>query len=315
MRPTLILKMVEGCIFAADSLIEENFMAVADYISTVQKIYIAFYQRPADPAGLTYWAQQLDAAHGNVASIINSFATSAETTALYGPINNTTIGSVIDSIYQALFNRAPDAAGKQFYVDGFAKGDFTAGSIALAVLNGARNDDQTAINNKVAVAQAFAAALDTPVEVAAYAGDAAAQTARDLLASVVSTTNPATFYGVDNAIQQIVNGSVEHVFTLKNVDVAYVPPTTAIYWGYNPHDNTSATGAPADGGIPVADLLKFLTSITGLTFAELGVIDPNTGNPFQNVTNLTLSNPLSSTGGQNANNGGSNQLTITYADG
>lgn len=290
-------------------------MAVADYISTVQKIYIAFYQRPADPAGLTYWAQQLDAAHGNVASIINSFATSAETTALYGPINNTTIGSVIDSIYQALFNRAPDAAGKQFYVDGFAKGDFTAGSIALAVLNGARNDDQTAINNKVAVAQAFAAALDTPVEVAAYAGDAAAQTARDLLASVVSTTNPATFYGVDNAIQQIVNGSVEHVFTLKNVDVAYVPPTTAIYWGYNPHDNTSATGAPADGGIPVADLLKFLTSITGLTFAELGVIDPNTGNPFQNVTNLTLSNPLSSTGGQNANNGGSNQLTITYADG
>lgn len=290
-------------------------MAVADYISTVQKIYIAFYQRPADPTGLTYWAQQLDAAHGNVASIINSFATSAETTALYGPINNTTIGGVIDSIYMALFNRAPDAAGKQFYVDGFAKGDFTAGSIALAVLNGAQNSDQAAINNKVAVAQAFAAALDTPVEVNAYAGDAAAQTARDLLASVVSTTNPATFYGVDNAIQQIVNGSVEHVFTLKNVDVAYVPPTTAIYWGYNPHDNTSASGAPADGGIPVADLLKFLTSITGLTFAELGVIDPNTGNPFQNVTNLTLSNPLSSTGGQNANNGGSNQLTITYADG
>ncbi|MBS0355075.1 MAG: hypothetical protein JSR83_14395 [Proteobacteria bacterium] len=257
----------------------------------------------------------MDAAHGNVASIINSFATSAETTALYGPINNTTIGGVIDSIYMALFNRAPDAAGKQFYVDGFAKGDFTAGSIALAVLNGAQNSDQAAINNKVAVAQAFAAALDTPVEVNAYAGDAAAQTARDLLASVVSTTNPATFYGVDNAIQQIVNGSVEHVFTLKNVDVAYVPPTTAIYWGYNPHDNTSASGAPADGGIPVADLLKFLTSITGLTFAELGVIDPNTGNPFQNVTNLTLSNPLSSTGGQNANNGGSNQLTITYADG
>ncbi len=31
-------------------------MAYTDYFDEVQSIYIAYYQRPADPAGLRYWA-------------------------------------------------------------------------------------------------------------------------------------------------------------------------------------------------------------------------------------------------------------------
>ena len=172
-------------------------MAAAQYFQQVQKIYIAFYQRPADPAGLQYWASRMDAADGDVAQVIDAFASSAEALELYGPVNATTIGAVIDSLYMALFNVAPDAAGKQFYVDGFAAGTFTAGTIALAVLNGAQNNDLIAINNKVQVANEFTKQVDGRDFTdpyfgtgnsfnATYSGDADAVAARDILKAVNS---------------------------------------------------------------------------------------------------------------------------------
>lgn len=174
-------------------------MAVADYFDTVQKIYIAFYQRPADPAGLRYWAQRAETA-GSEAAVINAFANSAEATDLYGPINGDTIGTVIDDIYQALFNRAPDAEGKAFYVQAFTNGELTAGNIALAVLNAAQNDDRIAIDNKLVVANEFTAQVDgrpftdpsfgtgSTFNVTYNADDVEA--ARGILAGV--TANPAT---------------------------------------------------------------------------------------------------------------------------
>jgi hypothetical protein len=32
---------------------------MADYINEVQKLYVAYFSRPADAAGLTFWANQL----------------------------------------------------------------------------------------------------------------------------------------------------------------------------------------------------------------------------------------------------------------
>lgn len=135
-------------------------MAVRDHFDTVQKLYIAFYQRPADPAGLVFWAGRIDAAGGNLTAAIDAFATSEEAVRLYGPINSNTIGDVIEKIYQALFKRSADAPGKAFYIDGFDKGTFTAVSIALNVLNGAQNADKTAIDNKIAVSRLFTQAVD-----------------------------------------------------------------------------------------------------------------------------------------------------------
>src|SRR5690606_37108371 len=97
-------------------------MAISDHFDTVQEIYIGFYQRPADPAGLTYWAEQIEAAGGNAAAVIDTFASSDETLDVYGEINQDTIGGVIDAVYKALFDRAPDPAGKAFYEAEFAAG-------------------------------------------------------------------------------------------------------------------------------------------------------------------------------------------------
>ena len=176
-------------------------MAAAQYFEQVQKIFIAFYQRPADPAGLKYWAERVDAAGGDINQVIGAFASSPEAVALYGAIDATTdaaaIRTVIDKLYLALFNAADtfDAAGKQFYVDGFMAGTFTAGSIALSVLNGAQNDDLIAVNNKVQVANEFTQQVDgRPMTNAyfgngtafnvTYAGDADAVAARGILKNV-----------------------------------------------------------------------------------------------------------------------------------
>ena len=189
-------------------------MAAAAYFETVQKIYIAFYQRPADPAGLEYWAKRIDAASGDAAAVVSAFATSPEAVALYGPIDATTIGTVIDKIYLALFNKAPDAAGKQFYVDGFTSGKFTAGTIALNILNGAANDDAVAIANKLQVANEFTKQVDGRALDdayfgtgssfnATYSGDADAQAARDILKTV--TSSPATVLSKSQVTEQIQN--------------------------------------------------------------------------------------------------------------
>ncbi|WP_417539512.1 DUF4214 domain-containing protein [Marinobacter sp.] len=157
-------------------------MAVADQFATVQKLYIAFYQRPADSAGRQYWAEQVESQ--GLQSVINAFATSPEATALYGEINATTIGSVIDKIYQAAFGHAADAAGKAYYVEQFNAGNFTPATIALNVVNGAQNADATVLSTKAQAADLFTAAA---ANVSYDEADITA--ARDFLAGV-STTVP-----------------------------------------------------------------------------------------------------------------------------
>lgn len=172
-------------------------MAIANYFQAVQEIYIAYYQRPADPAGLLYWAGRVDAAGGDTTAIVNAFATSAEAASLYGDIAKDGVGKVIDKIYLALFGRNPDEAGKAFYEAAFEDGTVSAGNIAIAILNAAREKDVTAIENKVTVANTFTQlvagreltdpAFGTDKEFSFdYAGNDAAAAARQLLAKVTS---------------------------------------------------------------------------------------------------------------------------------
>lgn len=180
-------------------------MPAINHFDVVQKIYIAYYQRPADPAGLKYWAERVDAAGGDAATMIDAFAASAEARTLYGEMTKEVIGEVIEKIYQALFGRAPEDAGKAYYEAAFAAGTITAGNIALAILEAAQASDKAAIANKVAVANTFTElvgghklndpAFATSKEFAFdYAGDEAAAAARKLLAGVThnDATVPAT---------------------------------------------------------------------------------------------------------------------------
>lgn len=122
------------------------------YLLDVQRAYVAYYGRPADPGGQDYWAGRLQEAGGNLSVIINAFGTSQEFTTRYGGMTNS---QLIDTIYQQMFGRLPDEAGKNFYLDQLNRGLMTLQTITLNVMNGAQGDDLTVINNRVEVAEYF----------------------------------------------------------------------------------------------------------------------------------------------------------------
>ena len=169
------------------------------YFDTVQKIFIGYYQRPAAPGGLIYWANRLSNSGGNLNEMIEAFANSPESQALYGPINSTNISSVVTSIFQALFDRAPAQAGLNYYVNGFKSGLFTPATIMLNVLNGAQNEDLQSVNNKLAAANLFTRTIDPELDGKdfkySYSGNVDAQRARDFLLTV--TWDPATIPAED----------------------------------------------------------------------------------------------------------------------
>ena len=278
-------------------------MAAATYFATVQKIYIAFYQRPADPAGLQYWAQRIDVAGGDASAVVAAFATSPEAVALYGTIDATTIGSVIDAIYLAMFNRAPDATGKQFYVDGFAAGTFTAGSIALRVLNGATGDDSVAINNKAQVANDFTQQVDGRLLTdayfgtgssfsATYSGDADVIAARTILKTV--TFSPATVLSHSQVTAQIQSQIANPGDTIggqtsgQTFTLTVGSDTGASFTGGSGNDTFVGNNVTAGDTFTVGDTINGGAGTDTLSITQTNAITLPTGATVANVETVNL---------------------------
>jgi len=102
------------------------------YEDQIQKIYIAYYQRPADPEGLLYWSQRLSEANGDLSGIIDAFANSAESQALYG---GKSAEEILTEIYQAAFNRDPDPQGLTWYTEKINSGEYSLTDVMLRVLD------------------------------------------------------------------------------------------------------------------------------------------------------------------------------------
>jgi len=172
----------------------------------IQNAYVAFFNRPADVAGLTYWSTYA----GSTADLLNTFAQSAEYKSLYSGMNNT---QMVNAVYQNLFAHAPDVAGLTYWVTQLDQGKLAIGNIADAINKGAQGTDSTIIANKVTAATAFTNALDTTAEIVAYAGvNSTGLTAvKNWLAAVTSdsaTLTSATSTAGLNAITATVQNNV-----------------------------------------------------------------------------------------------------------
>ncbi|AHF97646.1 hypothetical protein DESACE_00235 [Desulfurella acetivorans A63] len=64
----------------------QNFLNNMNNQNTIQSLYMAFYDRPADPAGLQYWSNVLSQNANNINAILPSFASSQESATLYGNV-------------------------------------------------------------------------------------------------------------------------------------------------------------------------------------------------------------------------------------
>ena len=169
----------------------------------VQKAYIAYYGRPADPDGLSYWAGELDAVGGDWSAIIYSFGNSDEATSLLSGLSNE---QKIDKLYTQAFGRSADTIGRSYYANGLANGTFNLASLAVNIINGAVGSDAITVYNKVAAAKQFTANLNNSNIY--YYNSKSVVNVRNSLASI--TNSPANSSWVDDAIATMVSsGTVE----------------------------------------------------------------------------------------------------------
>ena len=183
-----------------------------DYVTEVQKLYVAYFSRPADPAGLTYWANVLQASPSGWQQMSAQFSTSAEYKAVYAGMDNR---AIVAEVYDNLFGRAPEAAGLDYWVGELNRGAISIDNVVTQVAAGSQNLDRTVFNGKVSIAETFTAHVNTDAEIAAYRGVAANNIAIDYLDGVNSLETIAMYRDpgpIDATIARIVGtpSSVEH---------------------------------------------------------------------------------------------------------
>jgi len=160
-------------------------MATQASLDLAQQMYVAYYGRPADPAGQLYWAEQFDASE-DLTQALAAFGNSEEFTAGFGSLDNE---ALVTNLFQQLFGRAPEADGLAFYVAKLDSEESTLASIAKEIADGAQNDDLTTLNNRVAVANTYTTAVET--QGATYT-EAEIADAQAILAAVDATEESVT---------------------------------------------------------------------------------------------------------------------------
>ncbi len=155
----------------------------------IQKLYIEYFNRPADYAGLNYWVDIYDKSSNKdaaLATIATEFSKSAEYQALFA--NKDTNFAKVSAIYSNLFGRTGELEGVNWWANKIKDGSLTLSQAASEIAKGAQGSDATIIANKVAAASAFTNNLNTTDKVLAYNGAAANAQATDWLTKQANVT-------------------------------------------------------------------------------------------------------------------------------
>ena len=131
----------------------------------VTAIYVGYFNRAPDPAGLNYWIGRYEEFQDGdsdgdaglaLAGIAESFSQQVESTSIYPFFVTPSVASAeafITSVYLNLFNRAPDPAGLDYWTAELASGNQPVGQIILSIIGGAQNSaagqDITTVLNKI----------------------------------------------------------------------------------------------------------------------------------------------------------------------
>ncbi|MDY0961316.1 DUF4214 domain-containing protein [Massilia sp. CFBP9026] len=158
---------------------------VATHVAEVQQLYVAYFGRPADPAGLDYWTNIVKA-QGNSAAVSTTFSTSPEYKEAFAGMSN---AQIVNKIYSNLFNRDADPTGRQYWVNMLTKGTIKVDYIVADVARAALSTDRDSVDNKVTAATAFTKVLDTADEIAGYSGVKALALAKAFITSVTTAAS------------------------------------------------------------------------------------------------------------------------------
>lgn len=133
-------------------------------------LYVAYYDRAPDPAGLAHWKGRLEenldgAGDGDpgltLLEIAEKFAASAESQAVYpdflgdadndGVADGNNPGSFVSQVYINLFGRIGDTAGTNHWINNINNGNITPAEALVKIIKGAQGSDITTLENKVEV--------------------------------------------------------------------------------------------------------------------------------------------------------------------
>lgn len=170
-------------------------MASEAQLNTLQQLYIAYFGRPAEPAGVTYWEGRIDAGM-TLDEVANSFTSADEFVAKYGDDT----AALVRAAYQnALGREVESEAALTFWVEQLESGDVTPADLMNSFFGTSDATDLAVLNNRTEVAKAYTAAAGENYDAAASAA---------LLASVDDTQA-----SVDAALEQV-PGVPSEAFTL-----------------------------------------------------------------------------------------------------
>ncbi len=130
-------------------------------LADIQKLYITYFNRPADSAGLNYWMNSSI----SLKDISNSFSEQTEYASLYAGLSNE---KIIINIYQNLFGHIPDYQGLAYWLSEINAGRTTLGTAAFMISGGAKNKDKITIDSKVNAASALTNEVNSLAKVLAY---------------------------------------------------------------------------------------------------------------------------------------------------
>lgn len=186
------------------------------YTEAVQELYVAYFSRPADAAGLAYWETVVANMNGDTKAVSQAFAASQEYTDTFAGQSQY---QIVNTIYMNLFGRPAEAAALTFWGQGLLNGSFTVDTAVTTIAGAALTTDLAAYNAKVAAATAFTLALDTPAEILGYSGVNANNAAKTWLATITTdegykaAIEPAALANTVNAVAGV-GGAVGTTFAL-----------------------------------------------------------------------------------------------------
>lgn len=133
----------------------------------ITQLYIGYYDRAPDPAGLNYWVGIYNSGQ-SILQIAEYFSVQNESLAAYPYLQNPNIVSPSDfitQVYQNLFDRDPDPAGLAYWIDQLETGAVTVGGFIATVQFSANSDpttnDYKVLNNKTTVGLDYAVSVGT----------------------------------------------------------------------------------------------------------------------------------------------------------
>src|SRR5258708_2052420 len=130
-------------------------MTISTQQAHVESLYIGYFNRSAEPAGLAYWMGQLEGGLP-LARIAQSFSVQPEATALYPFLVNPTPGSeaaFLGSVYSNIFNRPIDGAGPAHLARPLRRGQ-RGSSLHLPNISSAPPLDPVTLTNTATTARA-----------------------------------------------------------------------------------------------------------------------------------------------------------------